>query len=486
MATPVKTTLTDASTRDVVSLLRDANAAFSRAFPGDPAGRQPVHTVYGGAHLFKADVARKLGARALDALDEYAPDFATFARALRLPGHETLPSEPGDIRAMSAALDAGDGARVANEAASRAHAIRARVVAKLQREPVEDLRIDFEDGFGVRPDAEEDDAAVHSAKEVARGLRQGSLPPFIGIRVKSLAEETRVRAVRTLDLFVTALVDETGGALPPSFVVTIPKVTVPEHVAATASLLRALEQGLGLGERALRLEPMIESTASIVDAQGRVNPARLLAAADGRCTAAHFGTYDYTASCNVTAAHQRMTHPACDLARGLLQIALARTGVLVSDGATNVMPVPIHRAAEGRPLGLTELAENRAAVHHAWALHFANIQDSLMRGIYQGWDLHPAQLPVRYAAVYAFFLSGLEAAADRLRHFVAKAAQASLLGDVFDDAATGQGLLNYFLQAIASGAITEDEALERTRLGLEDVRSRSFAKILTRRTGPTE
>lgn len=481
----MKTTLTEESTRDVVSRLRDANAIFSTAFPGEPEGRQPVHTVYGGAHLFKADIARKLGAGALKALDEHAPDFATFGRALGLPGHDTLPTESAAIRAMSAALRAdGEAVRRVNEAAWRAHTIRERVAAKLEREPVEDFRIDFEDGFGARPDAEEDESAVRAAREVARGLKEGSLPPFIGIRIKSLAEETRVRAVRTLDLFVTALVAETGGALPPSFVVTIPKVTIPEHVAATVSLFRVLERGLGLPERALALEMMIETTQSIVDADGRVNLSRLLAEADGRCTGAHFGTYDYTAGCNVTAAFQTMTHPACDLARGLMQIALARTGVFLSDGATNVMPVPVHRAEAGKPLGLAELLENRASVHAAWRLQVAHVQDSLVRGFYQGWDLHPAQLVARYGAVYAFFLAGLDAAADRLRHFVARAAQASLLGDVFDDAATGQGLLNYFLRAIASGAVDEEEVRRLTGLGLDELRTRSFARILAGRAAP--
>ena len=101
-----------------------------------------------------------------------------------------------------------------------------------------------------------------------------------------------------------------------------------------------------------------------------------------------------------------------------------------------------------------------------------------MTGFYQGWDLHPAQLPSRYAAVYGFFLEGLAAASDRLRNFVQKAAQATLVGDVFDDAATGQGLLNYFLRAMNCGAITEAEAVAMSGLTLDELRSRSFMKIL--------
>ncbi|MGH9592650.1 MAG: DUF6986 family protein, partial [Bryobacteraceae bacterium] len=194
------------------------------------------------------------------------------------------------------------------------------------------------------------------------------------------------------------------------------------------------------------------------------------------------GTYDYTAACGITAAYQTMTHPACDFAKHMMQVSLAGTGIWLSDGATNILPVPIHRAAQsGPPLGSEQIAENRAAVHRAWKVHVQHIQHSLVNGFYQGWDLHPAQLVTRYAAVYDFFLSGLDSASERLRNFVKKAAQATLVGEVFDDAATGQGLLNYFLRAIHAGAITEEEAQARSGLTIEDLRSGSFVKILENR-----
>jgi hypothetical protein len=165
-----------------------------------------------------------------------------------------------------------------------------------------------------------------------------------------------------------------------------------------------------------------------------------------------------------------------------MQITCAGTGVWLSDGATNILPVPIHRASPGgAPLSAKQIDENRAAVHRAWRLHFEHIQHSLVNAFYQGWDLHPAQLVTRYAAVYEFFLSGLEAASERLRNFVAKAAQATLVGEVFDDAATGQGLLNFFLKAIHAGALTEAEARERTGLTADELRSASFVKILENR-----
>jgi hypothetical protein len=157
-----------------------------------------------------------------------------------------------------------------------------------------------------------------------------------------------------------------------------------------------------------------------------------------------------------------MEHLACDFARHVQQVSLAGTGVWISDGATNVMPV----------------GDDPSVVHRAMRLHYDHIRHSLSHAYYQGWDLHPAQLVTRYAAVYAFFLEGLDAAGARLSNFVESAAKATLVGDVFDDAATGQGLLNYFLRAINCGAITQDEAVSRTGLTVDELRTRSFLAIL--------
>jgi citrate lyase beta subunit len=448
----MKISLSEESKKGAVERLEKANAEFARRFPGETGRRQPVHTVYGGAQLFKSDTTKRLGALALRSLDEYAPDALTFARALELPRADNL-----------------------------AETIYRRVLEKLRREPVEDFRIDFEDGYGNRPDAEEDGHAEAAATELARGIREETAPPFIGIRIKPFTEELRVRSMRTLDIFITTLVEQTGGQLPANFVVTLPKVTMPEQVTALADLFDLMEQALKLDAGALKMELMIETTQAIINEHGQSNLPRLLEAARGRCTAAHFGTYDYTASCQITAAHQHMTHPACDFARHMMQVALGGTGVWLSDGATNIMPVGPHRAAAGSSLTEEQAGENRRVVYRAWKLHYDHIQHSLTNAFYQGWDLHPAQLPTRYAAVYAFFLESLDQASERLRNFVAKAAQATLVGDVFDDAATGQGLLNYFLRAINCGAITEDEAQDLTTLSHEELLSGSFVKILNNR-----
>src|SRR5206468_1884573 len=139
-----------------------------------------------------------------------------------------------------------------------------------------------------------------------------------------------------------------------------------------------------------------------------------------------------------------------------------------------------HRATEQRPLTTDQERQNREAVHQAWRLAFTDNLHSLQNGFYQGWDLHPAQFVARYAALYLFFLEGLESAAKRLKAFVEKAALASLYGDVFDDAATGQGLLNFFLRGLGCGAISEQEALA-TGLSMAELQSRSFLKILQTR-----
>jgi citrate lyase beta subunit len=447
------TTLTADALGNVFTRLSGANLDFARRYPGDSGLRQPVHVVYGGAHLFRSDAAAKLGTIALRALEEYAPTPADLAEAAGLP--ETLAST-----------------------------IWSRVAEKLRREPVEDFRADFEDGYGNRPNAEEDGHAESAAREMAQGMAASTLPAFIGIRIKPFNEELRDRSVRTLDLFLTTLVRESGGRLPEGFVVTLPKVTIPEQVTALADLFDLFEPALSLPSGSLRMEIMIETPQSILNERGVSNLPLFAEAARGRCVAAHFGTYDYTASSNITAAWQSMTHPVCDFAKHMMKVAYAGTGLWISDGATNVLPVPPHRAAkEGPALTPAQIEENRTVMHRAWRLHHDHVRHSLIGGFYQGWDLHPAQLVTRYAAVYEFFLEGLDAASDRLSNFVRKAAQATLVGDVFDDAATGQGLLNYFLRAVNCGAITEEEALERSGLTLEELRGRSFVKILENRRG---
>jgi citrate lyase beta subunit len=457
--------------------LARANQETARRYPGEVGSRQPVHTVYGGAHLYGADTTRRLGEVALRSMDQWGRDPVELALAVGfVPAADLRGVDAGELRAAFE-RDA-PGLRRTHPALWLAAVVHERVRSKLAREPVEDFRIDFEDGFGARPSSEEDAVARRAATELARAAIAKSAPPFVGIRIKPLNEEWTQRAARTLELFVDTLLDQTGGRLPDHFVVTLPKVTVPEQPRTLALLLDLLERRHRLEPGALKIELMIEATQALLGADGRSPLRDFLDACQGRCRGAHLGTYDFTASCNITAAYQAMDHPACDLARGLMILAYAGTGIFVSDGATNVLPVPIHK---GSALTAEQIEENRASIHRAWRLSHGHIRGSLRYGLYQGWDLHPAQLPVRYATYYSFFLEGFAAAAERLRNFVEKAAQATLVGDVFDDAATGQGLLNYFLRALHGGAIELDE-IDATGLTQGEIALRSFAKIMQART----
>ena len=459
-----------------LTALGAANRAFSSVYPGDRPARQPVHTVYGGAQLYKAETTERLAELARASLHAYAENALEFATGVGFLAPAALLGLDASSLAERYHTDP-ETLRRESPAGWLAQTVYERVQAKLAREAVEDFRIDFEDGFGARPDAEEDETAERAAAELARAMHEQRTPPFIGIRIKSFGEEWKLRGARTLELFLDALLSATAGALPENFVVTLPKVTIPEQPRTLVRLFEILEQRHHLPTGSLRFELMVETTQALIGPNGYCPLPSLLAAGEGRCIGAHLGTYDFTASCNITAAYQAMDHPMCDLAKGLMLLAYAGTGVFLSDGATNVMPVAPHR---GKQLSSEQRAENRASVHSAWQLAQRHIRHSLEGGYYQGWDLHPAQLPVRYAACYAFFLEGLTSAAERLKNFIEKAAQATLVGEVFDDAATGQGLLNYFLRALNCGAI-ELSDVTRTGLTPSEVELRSFAKILNAR-----
>jgi hypothetical protein len=161
-----------------------------------------------------------------------------------------------------------------------------------------------------------------------------------------------------------------------------------------------------------------------------------------------------------------------------MQISLSPLNIRLSDSVTTEMPVAIHK---GENLSAEQSKENTRAVHNAWRKHFNNVTNSLINGFYQSWDLHPAQFAARYAAVYAFFLESKDEQAKRLKGFVEKATQANLTGNTFDDAASAQGLLNFFTRAVNSGALLESEVLEVTNLTIEELNSASFLTIMENR-----
>ncbi|MGW3245749.1 DUF6986 family protein [Streptomyces sp. NPDC001070] len=409
-----RTSLGDAIRHDIGASLAAVDAELARRYPGDPGTRQPVHTVYVPADAFAADTVRTWGDRALATLDEHAPDAETLAGVLGLPPALAAP-------------------------------VHDRVRAKLRREPVEDLRIDFEDGYGPRPDAEEDAAAARAARLLAAAVADGTAPPYAGIRMKCMEAAVRDRGIRTLDIFLTGLME--AGGLPDGLVLTLPKVTFPQQVTAMVRLVEEFEQARGLGPGRIGFEIQIETTQSILGPDGTATVARLIDAAEGRATGLHYGTFDYSAACGVSAAYQSMDHPVADHAKAVMQVAAAGTGVRLSDGATNVLPVG-----------------PRSQVHEAWRLHYGLVRRSLARAYYQGWDMHPAQLPTRYAAVYAFYREGLDAAAARLAAYVAKSG-----GDIMDEPATARALSGYLSRGLDCGAVDFAEVSAATGLARADL-----------------
>ncbi|MER7298161.1 aldolase/citrate lyase family protein [Nocardioides sp. NPDC127514] len=399
--------------------LAGADAALAASYPGDRGVRQPVHTVYVPGDRYDEKTVSEWSAESGRVLAEHAGSAAEVADSFEL--------EPG-----------------------LAEEIYDRVTAKLAAEPIEDLRIDFEDGYGARPDEDEDAAVVAAARALAATVRDGSATPFHGIRIKSFEAPTRHRGLRTLDLFLGELVRE--GGLGDGFVITLPKVTSVEQVTAMVTALSALEAAHGIEAGSLRFEIQVETPQAILGSDGTALIARMIAAGAGRVTGLHYGTYDYSASLGVAAAFQSMEHPVADHAKDVMQVAAAGTGVFVSDGSTNVLPV-------GDP----------EAVRAAWRLHSRLVSRSLARGIYQGWDLHPAQLPSRYIATYAFFRDGLEVASARLRAYV-HGGDSSYL----DEPATAAALAAFVLRGVECGAVAADEV--ETLAGIDQAKLAELAR----------
>jgi citrate lyase beta subunit len=389
-----------------------ADAALAGA-PGESAGalgesaRQPVHTVYVPADRVAAEpdgrLAPSWGAAARSALDAHAPTPLALAGATGL------------------ALDVVE-------------AIWPRLLDKLAREPIEDLRVDLEDGYGTRPDDIEDRDAIASARALVAAVAGGVAPPYLGFRIKSMEPATRHRGLRSLDLALGVLC-RSDASLPAGFVVTLPKVGAVAQVDAMAEACRRLEDRHGLAAGRLRFEVQVELPAAVLGPDGAATVARIARAGDGRVSGLHFGTYDYSAALGVAGPYQSLAHPAADHAKAVMQLAVAGTGVRLSDGSTNVLPVG-----------------DRTQVHAAWRLHARLVRRSLERGFFQGWDLHPAQLPTRFLATYAFYRADVDAVAARLRAYLDGDA-----GGVLDEPATARALADFALRGVECGAVTESE-----------------------------
>jgi citrate lyase beta subunit len=399
---PVESSIVEDLAAELDQQLAAADAELLDRYPGDRGVRQPVHTVYIPGDRFDATTVDTWGEDARAVLSLHGRSVMELAEALDL--RPSLAAEVYD-----------------------------RVRAKLEREPIEDLRVDFEDGYGNRPDEQEDAAVIAAARALAVTVRAGTAPPYHGVRIKSFEAPTRRRGLRTLDLFIAELAG--ADALTDGFVVTLPKVTSVDQVSAMVTALEAVEAAHGIPAGSLRFEIQIETPQAILGLDGTALVARMIHAGGGRVTGLHYGTYDYSASLGVAAAYQSMEHPVADHAKDVMQVAAAGTGVFVSDGSTNILPVG-----------------DREAVRSAWRLHVRLVRRSLGRGIYQGWDLHPAQLPSRYVATYAFYREGLVAASERLRAYV-HGGQSGYL----DEPATAAALAGFVLRGLECGAVDVPE-----------------------------
>ncbi|RDI64891.1 DUF6986 family protein [Nocardia pseudobrasiliensis] len=366
--------------------LREIDADLARHCPGDRPG-QPIHTAYVCAADATKDLPDEWGAAALGLAERHRDPLTELA------GVEVL----------------------------------TRVRTTLAHNPIQDLRLDFEDGYGNRGDEIEDRDAIRAGQILS------ALPAtvrFRGIRIKGLTSAEWERAVRTLE----RVLDGAGG-VPDGFVFTVPKIRSAEQAAVAVRLCEEIESAHGLPSGALRFELQIESPQAVIGADGSATVARAIHRSAGRCSGLHYGTYDYSAACGISPQFQSLEHPVADHAKAVMQAAAAQTGVWVCDGSTQVMPV-----------GADD------AVAAAVARHFRLVTRSLERGYYQGWDMHPGHLVTRWAATFAFFRGALAAAAPRIDRYLRRQG-----GAVVDEPATAQALATVVLRGLDCGAYGSED-----------------------------
>lgn len=373
------------------TILDAVDTELRTRYPGPDGRAQPIHVAYVPADRIAEDTPREWGAAAVELLDAQS----------RLLTELDATGSLADVR------------------------------TRLDQDPIQDLRVDFEDGYGFRADDEEDKAAHEAGAVLAAWARRTDRPHSFGIRTKGLAAAERARTLRTLELVLTAM-----GEVPEGFVFTVPKIRAAEQVRALVALCEGLEHGYGLAAGALKFELQIESPQAIIAADGSAPIARMLGLAEGRCSALHFGTYDYTAACGVAAPDQALDHPAADYAKAVMQVAAAQTGVWVCDGSTQIVP--------------------DAAPEAALRNHHRLVARALRRGYYQGWDMHPGHLVTRWLATYDFFRQAIDVAVPRLQAYLDRRS-----GGVMDEPATAEALAATVLRGLDCGARTPRELTER-------------------------
>jgi len=437
--------------------------------PGPPlAGAAPtplpIHTLMVPAPEFSHDYTRTAGRAALRLAQLCASDSVVLARALALPGWEDLPTDPGQVDQLLARLDADEASVAARwPSAALAHQVYRRVVTRLARTPVQDVRVDLQDLTG--PPHALDALSVDVARKLAKGLYDGTLPARCGVRIGSLLPGSAAGSLRVLDQVVTTLADAASGILPDGFVVSVSGVTSPDTVAAFTQVLGHLEQRRGLPKGALKLELSLDRTEAILDSGGSVQAAQLMRAAKGRCAAIRIDTLALATTAGPALAA---------VARDLVRLAVAGTNVSVSAGTSPPVPDP-GRFDIGSPMQRTQLF---SGVRTAWRAHFDAVSADLDAGAHWGWDLDAGQLPARLAAVAAHARAHLAPALTRLALRVQLALDDG--GVSLERLVDGQAQLDVILRWVDCGAVDVGEVLAA---GLDnlDIDSRSFRVIVARR-----
>ena len=433
--------------------------AGTQILPDKNLPRQAVHTFYGGAHLFRNDTAAKMGQIALDGLQKYAANGEELMKIFHTGNSAGLTK---DFSSLQLSEIYGK--------------VYSRIKDKLAKEPIEDYRLDFEDGYGVRSDEEEEKEALRTAEETAAAMRNKTLPRLFGIRVKPLNTVFLPRALRTLEVYITRLHKLTGGKLPADFMVTIPKIEIAEEVEVLNKALHLLEEKLSLPVNSIRTDLMIESAPAVIFDR-KINLEKIFDTAGERCIGVNIGIYDYTSMLGISAQSQSYAHPSVDFLRQMMKILTVQKNVYLIDGATHILPVEIYKPSKSNPgISEAEILANTGSIHKAWRLSFNNNLHSLNNGIYQGWDLHPYQLIPRYASLYLYFLSDLENSVARMKNFLSSANNQTLTSHYFDDAASASGLYNYFVKAVSCGALS-DEDIKPLNLTRTDFLTKSLREL---------
>ncbi len=469
-------TLLDEAARELTALDR---ALAVRDEPD--AGVQsvgPVHTVLWPADRFGPDTVAALGVESWKALAYHGPDPHSFAEALGVFGG---PREPprASVRSTQARRFREDPQALRREDfdAWLIHAVHARVERRLEVRPVEDLRIDFEGRYGTRDDAQEDHHAGAAADAVLEATRRGTMPSRVGLRSKPLSRRSAGRAIRTLERFFDGL-GHGGEGVPEQLVLTLPQVQHVEQVSMAAHLLDLLEARHRWSPGRIQLELVLESPRALFDMTGRCTLPGLVRAAAGRCVGVHLDREDLADALHLAPPLDPAPHPLHDIARGLSRLALGSTPVTLSDAVVGPLPEGPH--PEDVSLTAAQRADNLAAVHRAWRSGHAQILHALEAGVSGGWDHHGAQLPVRYAANYRFFLARFDTIAGPLHELLTAATSAAVPDRHGDDVRRGQRLLTFVRRAHRCGAIGRAE-LEMAGLTEAELGQPRFVELVAQR-----